>query len=112
MRIVLAVLRAVDPAAFARRSRACVDAACDRRAAMKSNREDCKQIAALAEELVNGLLAETEGVEDEDLSERSRVNLADLEWRLQRTGKAMGEMRKATLVEHRRALQALSRSFS
>ena len=47
---------------------------------MKSNRKECKQIAALTELLVNGLLAETEGVEESDLSERFRVSLADLEW--------------------------------
>ena len=47
---------------------------------MKSNRKECKQIAALTEGLVDGLLAETEGVEEGDLGERSRMSLADLEW--------------------------------
>lgn len=46
---------------------------------MRNNRKECKEIAALTEDLVRGLLAETEGVE-EDLSERSRLNLAELEW--------------------------------
>lgn len=47
---------------------------------MKDNRKECKKIAALTEELVNGLLAETEGVDEDGLSERSRLNLAELEW--------------------------------
>ncbi|KAM5537702.1 hypothetical protein V8D89_008651 [Ganoderma adspersum] len=47
--------------------------------AMKSNRQECKKIAALAEELVQGLLAETEGLEEDDLSERSWLDLAELE---------------------------------
>ena len=47
---------------------------------MKDNRKECKKIAALTEELVKGLLAETEGVDEDGLSERSRLNLAELEW--------------------------------
>lgn len=48
---------------------------------MKSNRKESKEIAALTEELVKGLLAETQGIDDEDaLSEQSRLNLAELEW--------------------------------
>lgn len=47
---------------------------------MKKNRKECKAIAGLTEELVKGLLAETEGVEEEDLGERSRLSLAELEW--------------------------------
>ncbi|PIL37752.1 hypothetical protein GSI_01446 [Ganoderma sinense ZZ0214-1] len=87
--------------------------------AMKNNRKECKKIAALTEELVKGVLAETDGVEEDELSERSRLNLAELEWKLETVGKAMKEMRKMTLlrrllskdehatqlVEHRRTLQ-------
>lgn len=47
---------------------------------MKSNRKECKEIAALTQELLAGILAETEGVEEEDLSARSRLSLAELEW--------------------------------
>ena len=47
---------------------------------MRNNRKECKEIAALTEDLVSGLLAETEGVEEDDLSKRSRLSLAELEW--------------------------------
>ena len=46
---------------------------------MENNRMECKKIAALTEELVKGVLAETEGVEEDDLSAQSRLNLAKLE---------------------------------
>ncbi|KAM5542534.1 hypothetical protein V8D89_003993 [Ganoderma adspersum] len=66
--------------------------------AMKNNRKECKKISALTEELVRGLLAETEGVDEDDLSEQSRLNMADLEWKLETIGGVMKEMRKTTLV--------------
>ena len=47
---------------------------------MKDNRKECKRIAALTEELVKGLLLETNGVEEDGLSEQSRLSLAELEW--------------------------------
>ncbi|KAM5542528.1 hypothetical protein V8D89_003987 [Ganoderma adspersum] len=87
--------------------------------AMKSNRKECKEIAALAEELVRGLLAETGGVKEDELSERSRLGLAELQRKLETIGKAMRDMGRTTLVrgillkenhaaqlvDHRRTLQ-------
>ena len=47
---------------------------------MKTNRKECKKLAAVSEELVSALLAATEGVEEGDLSVATRMNLAELEW--------------------------------
>ena len=47
---------------------------------MKSNRKQCKKIAALADELVSGLLAATMDIEEEDLDEITRLAFADFEW--------------------------------
>ena len=48
--------------------------------AMKSNRKRCKKIAALADELVGGLLVATKDVKEDDLDEMTRLTFADFEW--------------------------------
>ncbi len=48
---------------------------------MKKNRKECKKIAALCRELVDGLLAATGGVGEDGLSDDAkRLGPADLEW--------------------------------
>ncbi len=47
---------------------------------MRKNRRECKKITALSLELVGGLLAATEGVGEDELSDDARLSLADLEW--------------------------------
>ena len=47
---------------------------------MKTNRKECKKLAAVSEELVSALLAATEGFEEGDLNVATRLNLAELEW--------------------------------
>ena len=47
---------------------------------MKSNRKQCKKIAALADELVSGLLVATKDIKEEDLDEMTRLTFADFEW--------------------------------
>ncbi|TBU57186.1 hypothetical protein BD310DRAFT_929839 [Dichomitus squalens] len=81
-------------------------------AAVKSNRKECKKISALTEEVASGLLSATKDVEEEDLDEITRLNLAELEWRMQTIGDIMSRMRgesfdehATSLADHRRALQ-------
>ncbi|TBU31247.1 hypothetical protein BD311DRAFT_752906, partial [Dichomitus squalens] len=90
-------------------------------AAVKSNRKECKKIAALTEELTSGLLSATKDVKEEDLDEITRLNLAELEYsqRMQTIGDIMSRMRgesfvrrllakdehATSLADHRRALQ-------
>ncbi|TBU31251.1 hypothetical protein BD311DRAFT_133141 [Dichomitus squalens] len=66
--------------------------------AMKSNRKECKKIAALTEDLTRGLLAATNDVKEEDLDDVTKWNLAEFEWKLQKIGEALGQMRKESLV--------------
>ena len=47
---------------------------------MKTNRKQCKKLAAISEELMSALLTATEGVEEGDLNVATRMNLAELEW--------------------------------
>ena len=47
---------------------------------MKTNRKECKKLAAVSEELMSALLTATEGVEEGDLSLATKMNLAELEW--------------------------------
>ena len=46
---------------------------------MKKNRKECKKIARSVEELAQGLLLATEGVE-EDLDDATKLSLAEMEW--------------------------------
>ncbi|TBU52555.1 hypothetical protein BD310DRAFT_940006 [Dichomitus squalens] len=66
--------------------------------AMKSNRKECKRIAALADDLASGLLAITNDVKEEDLDDITRLNLAEFEWILQRIGGAMALIGKESFV--------------
>ncbi|TBU36474.1 hypothetical protein BD309DRAFT_734733 [Dichomitus squalens] len=66
--------------------------------AMKSNRKECKKIAALTEDLDRGLLTATKDVDEEDLEDATRLNLADFEWKLKKIGETMGQMRKESFV--------------
>ncbi|TBU57183.1 hypothetical protein BD310DRAFT_822055 [Dichomitus squalens] len=93
--------------------------------AMKSNRKECKKIAALTEDLARGVLAATDDVNEEELDDPTRLNLALFEWKLQTIGEAMGQMRKEnsfrrffakdehaeTLAEHRQTLQDAVSTF-
>ncbi|TBU31243.1 hypothetical protein BD311DRAFT_786610 [Dichomitus squalens] len=93
--------------------------------AMKSNRKECKKIAALTEDFARGLLAATDDVKEEELDDPTRLNLALFEWKLQTIGEAMGQMRKEdsfrrffakdehaeTLAEHRQMLQDAVSTF-
>ncbi|TBU36175.1 hypothetical protein BD309DRAFT_1085260 [Dichomitus squalens] len=92
---------------------------------MKSNRKECKKIAALTEDLATGLLAATDDVNEQELDDPTRLNLALFEWKLQTIGEAMGQMRKEnsfrrffakdehaeTLAEHRQTLQDAVSTF-
>ncbi|PIL37740.1 hypothetical protein GSI_01434 [Ganoderma sinense ZZ0214-1] len=51
--------------------------------AVKTNRKQCKRLAAVCEELMGALLAATEGVEERDLEIPVSLSLAELEWQMQ-----------------------------
>ncbi|KAI0631221.1 hypothetical protein C8Q77DRAFT_1075045 [Trametes polyzona] len=89
----------------------------------KKNREECRNLARRAEELVSFLVTVVGDGKEEELDEKTRLNLADFEWRMEEIVRAMARVEripawrrflgkdkhKDTLAQHK---ENLERAFS
>ncbi|KAI0370535.1 hypothetical protein BV20DRAFT_1052293 [Pilatotrama ljubarskyi] len=94
---------------------------------VKQNRKECKELAQSAERVISLVVAATSGISEDEMDDKMKLNLAELEWQV-RMERIVGTMTKlgtqsavrrfwrkdkhaAALAEHQRALNDALNEF-